>query len=350
MCTKQGNGCAGMGRRGFMAWTAGGLLSAALAPRVRAVETSPAAPRSPVALCQGDSRAGNVVEALKRIEPQVREALAGKKRIIVKPNLVNTEMQLAATHVDCLDGILEFLASLTEEEIVVAETSANGPTIDGFHNYGYPALEKKYRVRFVDIDDMPCEPVHLINERFHATPVRYSSFLLDPEAFIISTAPMKTHDRAVVTLGIKNLTVGGILKDKAFRWGPGSQGKTDKHLVHGGPENQGIHYNMFLLTQRLRPHLTVLDGFQAMEGNGPVGGTPINHKVAVASTDWLAADCTAARLMGFDPHKIGYMAFCGEAGMGATEPEHMEILGPSLEETMRPYKPHDTIEQQYKWM
>lgn len=337
-----------IGRRGFLA-LAGGALGAAWVAPGRARAQTPA-PRSPVAVHRGESRAGNVLEVLKRIEPQVREALARKKRILIKPNLVSTENQLSATHVECLEGILEFLAPLTPEEIVIAETSANGPTVDGFHNYGYPALEKKYRVRFVDIDDEPWEKVYLVNERWHPVPVRYSKLLLDPDTFVVSTAPFKTHDRAVVTLGIKNLTVGGILKDRGFRWGAGSVGTTDKHLVHGGPENQGINYNLFALAQRVRPDLTVLDGFQGMEGNGPVGGTPVDHRVAVASTDWLAADRVGAELMGFDWHKIGYLVFCAQAGMGRTEPENLEILGPALAEVARSYKPHDEVEKQYGWM
>ncbi|MCL4694224.1 MAG: DUF362 domain-containing protein, partial [Candidatus Hydrogenedentes bacterium] len=242
----------GVSRRSFLATAAGGIAGALWMAHAQTPDAS-AVTRSPVALCQSDSRAGNVLEALKRIEPQIRAGLATKKRIIIKPNLVNTENQLCATHAECLEGMLDFLRSVTDMEIAVAETSANGPTPDGYHNYGYPALEQKYRAQFLDIDDLPWEKVYLINERHHAVPVRYSSYLMDPDAYVISTAPFKTHDRAVVTLGIKNLTVGGILKDKGAGWGPGRKGTTDKPLVHGGPENQGIHYNLFQLTQRLRP-------------------------------------------------------------------------------------------------
>jgi uncharacterized protein (DUF362 family) len=324
-----------------------------LAVKARAADTPaalPPAPKSLVALHKGDSRAGNILEVLKRIEPQIREGLAKKKRIIIKPNFVSTETALSATNAECMEGILEFLAPMTQEQIVIAETSASGPTLDAYNNYGYPALEKKYNVRFADLDELPSERLFLSNERHHPVPVRYSSFLLDPDAYIISTAPLKTHDRAVVTLGIKNLTVGGILKDRSAGWGEKRKGTSDKHIVHGGPENQGIHYNLFSLTQRLRPHLTVLDGFEGMERNGPVGGTPVDHRVAVASTDWVAADCVGARLMGFDPAKIGYMVFCGQAGMGQTDPSQLDILGPAISDLALSYVPHDTIEQQYKWM
>ena len=62
--------------------------------------------------------------------------------------------------------------------------------------------------------------------------------------------------------------------------------------------------------------LAVIDGFEGMEGNGPVGGTPIDHRVCVASPDWLAADRVAVELMGIDYAKVGYLNFCANAGLG----------------------------------
>jgi uncharacterized protein (DUF362 family) len=121
--------------------------------------------------------------------------------------------------------------------------------------------------------------------------------------------------------------------------------------VHGGDkDNQGIHYNMFRLARRVTPHLNVLDAFQAMEGDGPNDGTPVDHKIAVASTDWLAADSTAARLMEFDYNKIGYMVFADQAGMGVADPAKIEVLGPAVAELTRQYKPHRKILEEYKWM
>lgn len=318
------------------------------AEQVPASDTAPAV--SSVAVTTGESRAANVLGALKRIEPEIKNLLGRKKRILIKPNLVNTESQLCATHADCLHGILEFFAPLTTEPILIAETSANGPTFDGYSNYGHLALESLYPVRFMDLDDAPFQRRYVINERHHAVPIRFSSLLNDPEVIVISTAPFKTHDRAVVTLGIKNLAVGGILKDKGFRWGAGSVGISDKHLVHGGPENQGIHYNLFALTQIARADLTVLDGFQGMEHNGPISGTPVEHRVAVAGVDPVAVDATAARLMGFEPTKIGYMVFCDQAGLGTLDASRISILGPELSDLSRPYRPHDSIEKQYGWI
>lgn len=342
------NACQGLSRRSFLRCAIGAAAGATLLSHQALGSKS--VPPALLGLARGDSRPGNVYDALKLIEPQVREGLARKRTVVIKPNLVMVDRQLAATHADCLEGILEFFSPLVKDEIIVAESPANGPAGEAYDNYGYNRLKNKYKVRFLDLDALPSGTEYLTDERHRVTPVRFSKFLTDPNAYLVSAAVMKTHDRAVLTLGFKNLAVGAILKDEGFRWGPNSKGTTDKHLVHGGKENEGIHFNLFSLARRIAPHLTVLDGFEGMEHNGPIAGTPVDHRVSVAGTDWLAVDRVGAQLMGFDYHKIGYLAFAEQAGMGKTNLEHMEILGPSLAECTRNYVPHDTVEQQYGWM
>ena len=74
-----------LSRRHFLNLTAAGILgSFALTRNLRAAQTAPAR----LALAHGDSRADNVYQALKRIEPEVRQVLASKKRILIKPNMV----------------------------------------------------------------------------------------------------------------------------------------------------------------------------------------------------------------------------------------------------------------------
>ena len=107
-------------------------------------EASPAGGTS-VAFTTGGSRADNVFQALKRIEDQIKRGLARKKTIIVKPNMVVVSRQLSATHVDCLEAILEFLSPMVKDEIIIPESPAGGTATEGFSNYGYLRLAKKYR-------------------------------------------------------------------------------------------------------------------------------------------------------------------------------------------------------------
>jgi len=303
-----------------------------------------------VALTTGTDRADLVFKALDPFRAEIARAI-GSRRVIIKPNNVAIDVPLCATHADSLLGVLEFLKSIGKlDHALIAESAASGPTMDGFDNYGYLPLADRFGVRLFDLDTDELELMHVFDEKdFRPHAVRTSRTLLDPNAFIISLTRFKTHDRVVATLSLKNIVVGAPIKDAGFRWGRGKPGaKNDKPLVHGSGF-RGLNWNLFALAPRLHPHLAVLDGVEGMEGNGPVGGKPVDHRVCVASPDWLAADRVAVELMGIDFAKVGYLNFCAEGRLGEADLSRIEIIGPNLADHVRPYQLHDNIEQQLIW-
>ena len=271
---------------------------------------------------------------------------------MIKPNNVAIDIPLCATHADCIEGILEFLKSLGKVgNAIIAESAANGPTLDGFANYGYMRLAAKYGVKLVDLDQAGHTTVHVFDERdFRPHAARMSRLLLDPKTFIISAAKMKTHDRVVATLSLKNIIFGAAVKDLGFGWGPGAKPGTtsDKPICHGSGFH-GINYNLFALSQRLHPHLAVIDGYDGMEGNGPTMGKPVDHRVCVVSSDWLAADRVALELMGIDFAKVGYLNFCADAGLGEADLKKIDVLGERVAEHVKTYKLADNIAEQLVW-
>ncbi len=342
-------------RRGFLRTSLLGGLGAVAATRLASLQAVVATPATAgvarVGLTTGDSRADLAFRALQPFGKQVAQAI-GKRRVIIKPNNVGIDVPLCATHADTIEGILEFLKSIKKlDNVIIAESAAGGPTLDGFSNYGYPRLTRKYPVRLLDLDQEPVELMHVFDERdFRPHPVRMSRLLLDPNSYLVSAARMKTHDRVVATLSLKNIIVGAPIKDAGFRWGGGKPGaRNDKPLIHGSGF-RGINYNLYAVAQRLHPHLAVIDGFEGMEGNGPVGGTPVDHRVCVASPDWLAADRMAVELMGIDYAKVGYLNFCADAGLGQGDLSKIEVVGARVADHIKPYKLSDNIEKQLIWM
>ena len=51
----------------------------------------------------------------------------------------------------------------------------------------------------------------LIDFDMHPAPVRLAARLLDPDAFIICSAMLKTHNTVVATLSVKNMVLGAPL-------------------------------------------------------------------------------------------------------------------------------------------
>jgi uncharacterized protein (DUF362 family) len=299
----------------------------------------------------GDSRADIAFRSLQPFANQIAQAI-GSRRIVIKPNNVAIDVQLCATHAETIEGILEFLKSINKlDNVVIAESAANGPTLDGFANYGYNKVADKYNAKLLDLDQDAVQIVHVFDEKtFRPQPVRMCRTLLDPNSYIISAARMKTHDRIVATLSLKNIVVGAPIKDAGFRWGGGKPGaKNDKPFIHGSG-HRSTNYNLFALAQRLHPHLAIIDGFQGMQGNGPVGGSPVDHRVCVASPDWLAADRVAIELMGIDYANVGYLNYAASANLGQGDLAKMEILGEPIAPHIKKYKLADNFNEQLIWM
>jgi uncharacterized protein (DUF362 family) len=162
---------------------------------------------------------------------------------------------------------------------------------------------------------------------------------------------MKTHDRVLATLSLKNIVVGAPIKDKGFTWTSSRKPGTvnDKPLIHGNGF-RGINYNLYALAKQVHPHLAVIDGFEGMEGNGPNDGTAVNHRVCVAGLDWLAADRVGVELMGIDFAKIGYLNYCALTGAGVADLNRIEIIGESIARHRKSYKLSDNFKDQLVWM
>lgn len=281
---------------------------------------------STVALIKGNDRSDNIYKALKLIEDQVLSGIKGKQ-ILIKPNFVQTSKQLAATHVDAVRGILEFLRPHYKKEILIGEAAPTKEgTMVGYEHYGYHDLEKKYKVKLLDMNLGAYEYRYTIGANNEPIPIRICSPMLDPNIYLISTAIMKTHGYASVTLSLKNVLLGAPMNDYKTT--------NDKQHMHMGPHgepNDIIHFNMFHMAHHVYPDLAVIDGFTGMEGDGPSRGTPVDSRIAVASVDPLAADVLSARLMGYDSKKILYLSAMTEAGMGQGNLEKITVVGDKIE-------------------
>jgi len=341
-------------RRNFIKTSVIGSIAVTQASSLYALagSTDPVQSLASVSLTTGSNRADLAFRALEPFAKQIHAAI-GNRRVVLKPNNVLTNVALTSTHVDTLEGVLEFLKSIKKlDNVIIAESAANGPTFDGFDNYGYFRMVTKYKVKLVDLDSEPYDLLYVFDEKdFRPHAMRMSRVLLNPDSYIVSVARMKTHDRVLATLSLKNIVFGAPIKDAGFSWTskrkPGAQ--SDKAIGHGSGL-RGINYNLYALSKQLHPHLALIDGFEGMEGNGPNDGTPVDHRVCVASTDWLAADRVAIELMGIDFSKVGYLNFCNQTGGGIGDLNKIEIIGERIADHIKHYKLSDNIDKQLIWM
>ncbi len=332
--------------------------------------------RVQVALVRGEGRRGNITAALDGIADQVR--LDTVPRILVKPNFVSVNLQLAATHVDAVRAVLDFVRARYSGPIVVAEGAAMSPTWEGFRNYGYEPLVEEYDVRLVDLNADDTVPVQIYDRRLRPLTVHLARTVVEA-GYRISVGPPKTHDTVIVTLSIKNMVMGALVNPQAVRrsggppglvrrmarlvprqvrqsglaeWGKGvflgPPGGSSKMAMHQG--FPVINLNLALVAPYVWPHLAVIDGWQGMEGEGPAAGDAVDWRVALAGTDPLAVDVLTAQLMGFDPERIGYLQYCRRLGLGVGEMGQIEVVGNVAPgEVRRSFTPSPTHQRQLAW-
>jgi uncharacterized protein (DUF362 family) len=277
-----------------------------------------------VALVKGDNRKANVRQALELIADDID--LKGR-RPVIKVNFVSTYNPLSATHPDAVRAIVEFLKDRGKKDIAVGEGATIGNTSRGFREYGYEVLAKEYDLELIDLNDPDSfKVVYVIHPDMMPHPVKLAQTMLDPNNYIISATRIKTHLQVGVTLTAKNVIMGAIMV----------MDKNRLHPTQAG--NKVLDYNLFNVMQHLHIDVGVLDGFEGMEGNGPVNGEPVDHRLAIAGTDYLAVDRVGTEVMGADFDDIRYLNFLCDWGFGEGDLSKIEVIGETIERCRRQYK------------
>jgi len=244
-----------------------------------------------------------------------REALDPWDRVLIKVNFITTKNWETGATTDpvVVEAIINRVRDLGKEPVVV-ESDAQMTNAD-------KAVVASGMKEMLDRVGVPFVNMRRVGEKVEV-PIEGGKVLgsikvakMATDSAIISAAKLKTHMETGVTLGMKNMF--GMLTTK---W---------KGLYH----MNGIHRVIHDICLALPPQLTVIDGFVAMEGRGPVSGSPVKMDAVIAGTDVVATDATACRVMGFDPAEIDHIAWGHRSGIGSME--GVEVVGDGVDSVRR---------------
>lgn len=302
---------------------------------------------SKISFIQSADRKYNVTRALSLIKGEIIHGLKNAKNIVVKPNCVVTDYQLAATHVDALDAVFEFIAPFAKKQIVLAEGSGIGETVEAFKNYNYFSIQEKYGFAFIDLNRDEFKTIDLVDRYGKKWAAQVSKTILDAD-YLISVAVPKTHNEVVYTGAIKNIMVGSLIRPEgsfaariASRFGIV---RNNKAMIHQG--YQAINQNIYSLAKKINISLSIIDGFEAMQGNGPGhGGELVPAHWAMASSDALSADLAALKMMSIESKDVGYLSLLEQD----LKPEEPFIIGDNWRNSIKKFKMHSDFEQIRKW-
>ena len=246
------------------------------------------------------------------------------KTVVLKPNLVDYFPGNAInTHPMLVLAAAEAFRRLGAESVVVAEGPGHQrDTQLVVSQTGYQESLRDEKIRFVDLN----------RDELIRTPLRsgYTGMkdlwlprtVLEAD-FLVSMPKIKTHHWSGVTLAMKNMF--GIVPGARYGW--------PKNILHW----KGIQESILDLCASVPIHFVIADGIMAMEGNGPLNGTPRPLGRIVLADDPVAADATCARLMGFEPGRIVHIRE-GAQFLGNADPGHIDQAGETVTPPVTPFR------------
>jgi len=252
---------------------------------------------------------------------QVRRLLAEHQvqvrgqRVLLKPNLVEFDPATTInTHPLLVHAALEAFRALGAAEVRIAEGPGHRRlTLDLAEDAGYFDALPDFERHFTDLNLDEVSEVR-IRRPFSELKSLYLPRTALACDLLVSLPKMKTHHWAGATLAMKNLF--GVVPGAVYGW--------PKNLLHWA----GIHECIADLYGLFPRQFCLVDGIVAMEGNGPIQGSPRTAGVLVAGADPVAVDATCCRIMGINPAKVRYLSLAG--GRGQTESQYVRQIGEPL--------------------
>jgi uncharacterized protein (DUF362 family) len=268
-----------------------------------------------VALVKGERSLETVLKAIHLAEePKFKD-----KPIIIKVNLISTKDWRSGATTDpiLVEGLITYFKKINKE-IVVADSDATITNVDkAVETSGIKPICEKYGVPFVNLRKVKEKIKVNVPSGEVLSKITLPKIVL--ESYVVSAAKLKTHSETLVTLGLKNMF--GLIPEKF---------KAKYHFI--GIDKVIVDVNLVK-----KPDFTIIDGFIAMEGKGPVDGNPVKMDLVIAGKDPVATDAIGTLVMGFDPNKIFHIKRASERGLGNIS--NITLVGSNLNEVKRNFKP-----------
>jgi len=178
-----------------------------------------------------------------------------------------------------------------------------------FAKYKVPVL---FNFKVEDIRWVPYTPKHqlLVLDQIYPEGIYLPEFFFGKNILHLPT--VKCHIYTTTTGAMKN-AFGGLLN-------------THRHYTHTWIHETLV--DLLLIQREIHSGIfAVMDGTTAGNGPGPRTMIPETKNIVLAGADQVAIDAVAARLMGFDPMSIRYIALAHERGLGCGDPRSIDVKG-----------------------
>ncbi len=238
-----------------------------------------------------------------------------EQKVLLKPNILLglSPDKAATTH----PAIITAVAELVNEAggiVFLGDSPGVGSFESAMKPTGIGEVVEKLGIELADFSNehsFECE------DNIIAKHIKLAKAVADADV-IITLPKLKTHVQMTMTCAVKNqygLVVG-----------------MQKGEYHFRLENREALADLMVDINKIaKPALAICDAIEAMEGEGPSGGTPRNLGIILASADLSALDVAACEIIGLNPNDIPVVQACKRQNFGATSLSEIEIAGESIE-------------------
>lgn len=258
-------------------------------------------------------------------------AMRGKK-VLLKPNLV--EPTRSAPHMTTHPAVVTAVAEVFRgwgAEVSMGEGPGHVRDTDlALVESGLQTALDETHIRFHDLN---YQDVAWVKNRGGASKLDgfyFPQAVLEAD-LIVSLPKMKTHHWMGVTASLKNMY--GVIPGSVYGW--------PKNVLH----HNGIAQTVFDINSSLPPTVTVVDGIECMEGDGPIMGSPRHCGLMVMGLNLTAVDATVCRLMQIMPQRIPYLKLAG-GRLGPLNARQIKQVGEQCEPLAQPFELLDRPELQ----
>ena len=224
-----------------------------------------------------------------------------KHKVYIKPNLCGREpIRLGEnTSIEVLDALIDVLFDYGCEIIIghgaLLGSSDHTTTFnDTLRQSGYDKYLSHDKVKIIDLDKLQRTKVNIGEMTFHL-PLKFLNEEIDT---YINLAKIKTHMETSVSFSLKNQM--------------GLPAPQDRIMMH----KTNLSKTIAKLALHCKPDLSILEGFPAMEKNGPHHGIPKNLNLIAASSDMVELDSFMSLILNYDLQKIQHIKYAFELGVG----------------------------------
>lgn len=282
-------------------------------PKTENEETAPTQTAQPtygdvyLSVVHGENPAEMTMRAIAAIGG-IGQFISNGANVIIKPNICTDYYSYeyaATTNPEVVAALVQLSLGAGAKRVRVMDNPFGGNAVSAYRKSG---IEEA-------VTQVGGEMEVMNSNKFRKNPIPngvdikewpFYQDILDADV-VINVPIAKDHGTTRLTLGCKNLM--GTIQNR-------------------GQIHANIYQRIADLAGRIRPSLTVVDGFRTLMANGPTGGNLNDVKLSqtiIASADIVAADSQAATLFGLSAADIGYIPLAASMGLGIMDLNAIKI-------------------------